>query len=212
MITIKIFQFNAFQENTYLLYDATGECIIIDPGMSNEKEKNEIINFISNNNLKPISVVNTHSHIDHILGIAFLTSKYNIDYYMHKSESEMFNSSAMVGMSFGMKFDKPEKLPKFLDEGNEVKFGKSILQIFYVPGHSSGSLCFYSKEDNFLISGDVLFSNSIGRSDLPGGDHNTLIRGIKSKLFTLPDECKVYPGHGSETTIGDEKKFNPFLK
>ncbi|MDP4267633.1 MAG: MBL fold metallo-hydrolase [Bacteroidota bacterium] len=212
MITIKIFQFNPFQENTYVLYDETHECVVIDPGCYSVKEKEQLTNFISSKNLKPVKVINTHGHIDHILGIAFVSAKYNIDYYLHRGDSILLNNSSDIGVNFGMNFEKPAKLPVFVEEGNEIKFGNSVLEVIYTPGHSQGGICFYCRKDNFLISGDTLFDNSIGRTDLFGGNYDTLISSIKSKLFVLPDDCKVYPGHGPETSIASEKKDNPFFK
>ncbi len=212
MITIKTFVFNAFQENTYLLYDETKECIIIDAGCYIENERNEISSFISDNNLTPKFLLNTHCHIDHILGNNFLAEKYNLKLRAHKDDSVLLANAVSYGSVYGFEIAEPVKIENEVDEQSEIKFGNSSLKPLYVPGHSPGSLAYYSAEDNFVIVGDVLFAGSIGRTDLPGGDYDTLINSINSKLLPLGDNVKVYTGHGPYTTIGAEIHSNPFLK
>ncbi len=212
MIKVTSFEFNPFHENTYILSDETKECIIIDAGCYNKEEENELVNHITENNLKPIALIDTHSHIDHVLGNKFILGKYNIPLQMHRNELEGLRQAHIYGTMWGIKMQPSPEPTSFLDEGDVVSFGNSKLQILFTPGHSSGSLSFYSKENTFIISGDVLFNQSIGRTDLPGGDFDTLIRSIKLKIFPLPEDTIVYSGHGEPTKIGMEKWHNPFLK
>ncbi len=211
MINVACLTFNPFSENTYVLWDETQECIIIDPGCYDADEETELAEFISNNNLKPIRVVLTHAHIDHVLGNKFVMEKYDIPLQLHKKEQDGLKQAPIYGTMWGINMVPSPEPSTFLDENDKITFGKSKLDIFFTPGHSSGSISLYSNEDNFVISGDVLFRLSIGRTDLPGGDFDTLITSIKTKLFTLPDGVKVYSGHGEPTTIGYEKQHNPFL-
>lgn len=208
---IRPFTFNDFQVNTYVVYDDTKECIIVDPGMYYEQEKQEITDFISANGLKPVLVVNTHAHIDHIIGNKFIADKYQLKLAAHKESVEFLKHAKEYGMTFGIKLDEVKPIDVFLDEQTPLRFGNSSLEVLYTPGHADGSLCFYARQDGFIITGDVLFYQSIGRTDLPTGDFEVLKESIWSKLFTLPDETVVYPGHGPETTIGYEKMHNPFV-
>ena len=212
MISIAAFVFNMFQENTYVLYDETNECIIIDPGCYDVEEQDELLQFIQSNNLKPVQLINTHCHVDHIIGNKFIYKQFNLQPVLHRLEEEPLKSAPTYARVFGVNIDPSPAPASYIDEGDEVKFGGSKLQVLFTPGHSPGEICLYSKENNFLIAGDVLFQQSIGRTDLPGGDHRTLIASIKEKLFPLPDATRVLPGHGPETTIGFEKKYNPFLQ
>ncbi len=211
MIQIAFFTFNPFQENTYVLYDETNECIIIDPGCYTPLEQAELSTFIENNNLKPVRLILTHCHIDHILGCRYITERYNLISETNKIEIPIFENAERAAAIFGIRLEKPPAPGKFIDEKDVIKFGESSLQILFTPGHSPGSLCFYNKEQKFVIGGDVLFHGSIGRTDLPGGNFDTLISSIHEKLFPLGDGVTVYPGHGPETTIGFEKANNPFL-
>jgi|ERR1019366_3836285 glyoxylase-like metal-dependent hydrolase (beta-lactamase superfamily II) len=212
MIKVTSFEFNPFSENTYILSDETNECIIIDAGCYTPDEENELVNYISKNNLKPIKLINTHSHIDHVLGNKFIMNKYNIPLQMHQSELQGLKQAHIYGALWGINMQPSPDPTSFLEEGDVVIFGNSSLNVLLTPGHSIASISFYSKDNNFVISGDVLFNQSIGRTDLPGGDFQTLISSIKSKLFTLPDDTIVYSGHGETTKIGLEKWHNPFLK
>lgn len=212
MITVKIFTFNAYSENTYVLYDETSQCVIIDPGMYEGFEQNELASFIRQQNLKPVLLLNTHCHLDHVFGNKFVFDTYGLKPTFHIGELPILE--AVPGYAPSMGFSRYEISPlpdEFLSETGTITFGNSILELIFAPGHSPAHLCFYSKEDHILIGGDVLFYGSIGRSDLPGGNHQQLIQNISDKLFVLPDETKVYPGHGPATTIGFEKNHNPFF-
>lgn len=211
MISLKIFVFNDFQENTYILSDETNQCIIVDPGCNNDEEKNTLATFIFGKGLSPKAVLNTHCHIDHILGVKFVCDKYKIPFIAHKDDDYLVKNALSFGSFFGLHTEQPPMPDSYLEEGNKYSFGNSELIFFNVPGHSPGSLVIYSPADKILITGDVLFKNSIGRTDLPGGDYNALINGIRTKLLSLPEETMVFPGHGPYTTIGDEIKSNPFL-
>lgn len=212
MITVKTFTFNAYSENTYLLYDETKECVIIDPGMYEGYEQNELTAFIKQENLKPVLLLNTHCHLDHVFGNKFIFDTYGLKPQFHEGELPILN--AIPGYAPSMGFTRYEVSPQpdtFLPETGTISFGNSTLSLIFAPGHSPAHLCFYSAADHILMGGDVLFYGSIGRTDLPGGNHQQLIQNISDKLFVLPDETKVYPGHGPATTIGFEKQHNPFF-
>ena len=211
MITIKEFVFNTFAINTYILSDETKKCIIIDPGCSNTSEEEAMSEYIENNNLKPIAIVNTHFHVDHIAGIYYTKNKYNIDVYGNENDKYLVEAAIDSGKIYGMDIKENPSIDKFLNDGDTYKFGNSELKVILVPGHTKGSLAFYSEKDSFVISGDVLFNGSIGRTDLPGGNLDILLKSIKEKLFTLDQNTVVYSGHGPETTIGNEINSNPFL-
>lgn len=209
---VKIFTFNAFQENTYVLYDETNECIIIDPGCSNRNEEDALVQFISENHLKPVKLVNTHCHIDHVLGNRFVADTYNLPLTSHPGEAEtLFMQDHISGM-YGMAYNKSPEITEFLEEGDTLAFGNTEMSVLFTPGHSPASISFYNKDTHDLIAGDVLFQGSIGRTDLPGGDYDTLISHIKNKFMMLPDDVIVYSGHGPSTTIGRERMSNPFLQ
>ncbi|MES2425511.1 MAG: MBL fold metallo-hydrolase [Bacteroidota bacterium] len=211
MSSVKVFSNNPLQENTYVLYDKTGECAIIDPGMDTSIEQNAVVNFIRDNKLKPTLLLNTHCHIDHILGNKFVFDMYGLKPQFHKGELDLLEAGIAYAPQFGLRYD-PSPVPDvFLGETGTVTFGETTLNLIFAPGHSPAHLCFYDVAANFVIGGDVLFRGSIGRTDLPGGDFKTLIDNIKQKLLTLPGSCTIYPGHGPETTIGFEKQYNPFL-
>ena len=211
MITIKRFVFNPFQENTYLLYDQTKEAVLIDAGCYAQAERDKLSNFLKDNNLTLKRLLNTHSHIDHILGNQFITNNYNLVLESHKEDEFLIERAKDQATAFGITIDTTPKPKKYLNEEDQIKFGNSVLDIIHTPGHSPGSLVFYNKKEKFMIAGDVLFNQSIGRTDLPGGDYDTLINSIKTKLFPLGDDMEVYSGHGANTTIGQERISNPFL-
>lgn len=211
MITIQGFTFNLFEENTYILYDETKECVIIDPGCSNKSEQDELSQFINDEGLKPVRLLNTHCHIDHVFGNSYVAKKYNLGLEIHKDDLQTLHSLPQVSILYGLNAEESVEPASFLNEGDKISFGNSSLDILFTPGHSPGSICFVSHPDKFIIGGDVLFYGSIGRTDLPGGDHEALISNIKTKLFLLDDDYAVFSGHGQETTIGFEKKNNPFL-
>jgi glyoxylase-like metal-dependent hydrolase (beta-lactamase superfamily II) len=207
---VKRLVFNPLQENTYIIYDETKECVIIDPGCQKPAEKDALKQFIADNSLKPKAALNTHCHFDHIFGNNFVYSEYGIELWA--SEGELANIRrfpASVSL-FGISDEQPKAPAHFLENGQTVKFGNSELKVINTPGHSPGSVCFYSETDNFLIAGDTLFAGSIGRTDLPGGDYDKIKESLK-KLIALPEETKVYCGHGPDTAIGKEKRYNPFI-
>lgn len=211
MIQIKSFAFNPYQENTYVLFDESNECVIIDPGMYTGDEQNAFLKFIADHDLKPVLLLNTHCHIDHVLGNKFIFDTYGLLPRFHKGEQAVINAVISYAPQRGIRYDV-SPLPEFyLPESGTVQFGNSELELIFAPGHSPAHLCFYNKEQQFIIGGDVLFYRSIGRTDLPGGNFDLLISNIREKLFTLPDEVRVFPGHGPSTSIGFEKQNNPFL-
>jgi hydroxyacylglutathione hydrolase len=211
MFQIKVLTFNPVQENTYVLYNEHDECIIIDPGCYFDKEKEEIKSFIVKKQLQPKILLNTHCHLDHVFGNKYIAEEYKLTLQIHKNEEQLLEMAPASGLMFNLPFDNYKGELVFLKEGDVVSLFNDKLKVIEAPGHSPGSICFYCEKQNFIIGGDVLFQNSIGRTDLPGGSHEDLVRNIKEKLFKLPEEVKVYPGHGPETTIGEEMKYNPFL-
>lgn len=212
MITIQKFTFNPYQENTYVLADETGECVIIDPGMYDAAEQNAFVKWIKENNLKPVLLLNTHCHLDHVFGNKFVFDNWSLKPQFHKGELFVLQAVPGYAPQMGLNYELSPEPEVFLEETGTVTFGNSELELIFAPGHSPAHLCFYAKEDNFLIGGDVLFYSSIGRTDLPGGNHQQLLKNIREKLFVLPDHVTVHPGHGQSTTIGFEKQNNPFLQ
>ena len=211
MISVQSFTANPYQENAYVLFDESKECIIIDPGAYTSQEQNELSHFIESSQLKPVRLLNTHCHIDHVLGNAFVHSMYGLLPEFHSLELELLHAIPGYAPQMGIRYELSPLPETFLPETGNIAFGQSTLELIFAPGHSPGHLCFYSPADNFLIGGDVLFYQSIGRTDLPGGNHQQLLDNIKHKLFNLPTDCVVYPGHGPSTQIGFEKAHNPFL-
>mgnify|MGYP002628691598 CR=1 FL=1 len=211
-MNLKKFVFNPFQENTYLIWDEAKNCAIIDPGCSDKHEREELVAFIEQQDLKPIKLLNTHCHIDHVLGNRFLSEKYELGLEMHKLDLPVLNSVPNYGKNFGFDTGEMVQPSVFLEEGETIKVGSVELEILFVPGHSPGSICFYHAPSKQVIAGDALFYGSIGRTDLPGGNHAQLIKAIKTQLLTLPEDVQVHAGHGPSTNIGFEKKNNPFLQ
>ena len=213
MLNVKKFTFNPFSENTYVVTDEFKNAVIIDPGCYYKAEQNELDNYVLKNNLKLKSILHTHSHLDHMFGTAYLADKYNLDLWICKEDLVTYQSYEKVCEVYGVPITfSPNPTPKFFDLKQLIQIDGIKFEILYVPGHSPGHVAFYNKENNFLINGDCLFENSIGRTDLPGGNHQQLIDSIKNEIFILPDETLVYCGHGNETTIKAEKSFNPFLR
>ena len=210
MIKIQHFVFGPFAENTYILSDETGECIIIDPGCYEREEKETISTFLNQNNLKVVKLLNTHCHIDHVLGNDFIKEAYGVTLATHEKEAPLLKAVKSYAPNYGFVNYREAEIDEFIDENDMIKFGQSELEILFVPGHSPGHIAFYNREQKLCIGGDVLFQGSIGRTDLPGGDFNTLIQSIHQKFFALNDDVTVFCGHGPATTIGDEKKSNPF--
>ena len=202
---------NPFEENTYIFYGSNGECFIIDPGCYDEEERNELKVLISEDKLKPVRLINTHCHIDHILGNAFVAEEYKLGLEIHEGELPVLQAGMAVAGMYGIPYNPSPQPKRYLKERDEIELGDTKLKVLFTPGHSPASICLYNEKDHWVIGGDVLFYESIGRTDLPGGDYETLIKSIRTQLFTLPDDVVVYPGHGPKTTIGYEKMFNPFL-
>ena len=212
-MNIKIFEFNPVSENTYILFDETKECVIIDAGCFYPEEEKEIQSFIVENNLKVTHLLNTHLHFDHVLGISFIENTFNLKAEANKEDEFLLENLPTQMQMFGFKpLDKVPSIGKYLNEGDTIKFGNQTLHILAVPGHSPGSIAFYNEEEKVVFVGDALFKSSIGRTDLPKGNHGQLLEAIQDKLFTLPAETIVFPGHGPSTTVGEEKKYNPFFQ
>lgn len=198
-------------ENTYILYDESKECVIIDPGCYEGFEQNELVDFIKSTDLTPILLLNTHCHIDHVFGNKFIFDQYGLLPVCHELELGILQAIPSYAPSMGLVYQVSPIPRQFIEEFDEIIFGNSALQVIFNPGHSPGSVSFYSQADKLLISGDALFFESIGRTDLPGGDSGTLLKSIKLKLFLLEGETRVFPGHGRDTTIAHEIEFNPFF-
>ena len=210
---IKSFTFNPFQENTYIIYDKTKECLIVDPGCYTEEEKNILKEFITKQKLTPTKLINTHCHIDHILGNKFVHQQWGVPLYIHKADLPLLENAKKISEMYGFESYDDSPLPQhYLEEHNIITCGKSSFNILFTPGHAPGHICLLNKKNNIIISGDVIFKNSIGRTDLPGGDHNTLMNSIMKKIFPLPNETQIFCGHGPITNLGSEKKYNPFLQ
>lgn len=216
MLKIKQFAFNPFQVSTFVVYDPDSlDAIVVDPGMTSAAENKRLDSFIAENKLKVQQVVNTHLHLDHCFGDNYVRDKYGVKVAANVEDAPLGSSIATQASSFGIHLDGPSEAVVIdvpLKEGDVVKVGNNDLQVLHVPGHSKGSIVLYSPQGKFAIVGDVLFQGSIGRTDLPGGDHATLVNGIRKKLFSLPDETLVLPGHGPMTSIGAEKASNPYVR
>ena len=210
---IKVFEFNPIAVNTYILHDKTGECVIVDAACFYPDEQRALFNYINDKNLIIKHVLNTHLHFDHVFGVNFIESQFHMKMEAHKADEFLLETMNEQLAMFGFKpnEDFVPTVAKYIDENDIIEFGNQKLSIIHVPGHSPGSIVFYNKAENLIVSGDVLFSGSIGRTDLPKSNHDELLEGIRTKLFTLPDNTIVYPGHGPATTIGKEKKTNPFF-
>ena len=212
MLSVQCFTFNPVGENTYIIYNDQKDCCIIDPGCYFASEELTLKEFIQNNGLNPVYLLNTHCHLDHIFGNRFVYQSFGLELHLHPREEIVLQFGPQSGQMWGLPFQNYEGPLHFLNEGDMVQLGDDQLQVLLTPGHSPGSISFYSKKDGFVISGDVLFNGSIGRTDLPGGDFAVLEQSIREKLYSLPKETVVYSGHGSKTTIGDEMRSNPFVK
>lgn len=212
MIELGNFIFNELGVNSFILYDHTHECILVDPGCNNKSQQDELLEFIKNHELKPVCIVNTHGHFDHVFGNAWAKSTFQCPLRLHINDLPLIQHVDKYAGLFGFTIDVSPMPDSYLHDGENLYFGASSLLVIHVPGHSPGSICLYSAEGGFVIGGDVLFRGSIGRTDLPGGNYEQLISGIREKLLTLPANTVVYPGHGPKTTIGLEHDTNPFLK
>jgi glyoxylase-like metal-dependent hydrolase (beta-lactamase superfamily II) len=212
MLSLKAFTFNPVQENTYLLYNENRDCCIIDPGCYFEEERESLRSYIEKEGLNPVLLLNTHCHLDHVFGNKFASETWGLTLHIHEKEKPVLEKAPIAGKTWQLPFDNYAGELVLIKEGENISLGTDELEVFFTPGHSPGSVCFYFEPAGFLVGGDVLFNGSIGRTDLPGGDYATLINSIQTRLFTLPDDTKVYPGHGPLTTIGFEKMNNPFVK
>lgn len=211
MIQIDTIVFNSFQVNTYLVWDETGECLVVDPAFYTREEQETFDAFLAGKQLKLTGQVNTHCHIDHLLGVQYIKSQYDSPFSAHKEEASLVTNAPLMGDMFGLIFEPLSGIDRIIKDHDIIKIGNHSLQSIHVPGHSIGSLSYYSPEGGFVITGDALFEGGIGRTDLPGGDYDQLIQSIKTRLLVLPPETIVYPGHGPSSTIGKEIGENPFL-
>lgn len=210
---IKIFEFNPLGVNTYVLYDETGECIVVDASCFFPDENELLLNFILDNNLVVKHLVNTHLHFDHVFGVNFMASQFGLKLQAHRDDIFLLEkmSEQLQLFGFNTNVNYTPEVGRYLSENDVISFGEQQLKVLHVPGHSPGSIVFYNEKEQFAVVGDVLFNGSIGRTDLLGGNFEQLIEGIRTKLFTLPDKTEIYPGHGPKTTIGREKRDNPFV-
>jgi glyoxylase-like metal-dependent hydrolase (beta-lactamase superfamily II) len=212
MLTVKSFEFNPVQENTYVLSNEKDACLLIDPGCYFGNERTALKEHIEQQGLRPKILLNTHCHLDHVFGNRFVAETWDLPLHLHEKELPLLAAAPSMGLQWGMPFENYRGEHLFLVPGRTVALDDDRLEILFLPGHSPGSVGFYCRGEGFLIGGDVLFRGSIGRTDLPGGDHATLLQSIREQLWPLPDDTIVYPGHGEPTTIGYERAHNPFLK
>ena len=211
MLYIQSFTFNPFQENTYIIYNDDKECWIVDPGMYDSAEVSFFTKYIDDNDLTPVSIINTHTHLDHIFGVAALKEKYNIPFGIHQKDLPVLDGAAGSAVLFGFDFKDAPTPDFYIEDSKPYALGNDEVQVILAPGHSPGSIVFYYPIGKWAISGDVLFNGSIGRTDLLGGNYEQLINSIKTQMYILPDEVVVHSGHGPSTTIGNEKASNPFV-
>lgn len=211
MLHIQSFTFNPFSENTYVIYTENGHALLVDPGNSNNAETERLSQFISSKKLTVDKILLTHAHIDHIFGLQWAYDFFKVPVYLHQHDKMILDNASASAARFGFDFPGFNGDVHFLQEGDTVELDRNILDIYHVPGHSPGSIAFHCAAQKFIVSGDVLFEGSIGRTDLPGGNHAQLLQSIREKLFVLEPETKVYSGHGNPTEIGFEQQYNPFL-
>jgi hydroxyacylglutathione hydrolase len=211
MLRVETFTFNAFQENTYLIINEQKQCWIVDPGMYDTQETNELLRVIEENQLTPQAIINTHTHLDHIFGVQQLIDKFGLPFLIHEKDLPVLKGAAGSAMLFGFDFKTIPTPTNYIREDEPLQLGDDQLEVLFTPGHSPGSVSFYFQPGKWLLGGDVLFNGSIGRTDLPGGNFDVLIQSITQQLFVLPDETVVLSGHGPATTIGREKMYNPFV-
>lgn len=212
MLTVKSFTFNPASENTYLVYNEKGNAIIFDPGCYFGNEQKQLQSFIEEKGLKLVQLINTHCHLDHVFGNKWIHKTYGLELHLHPYEKEILDNAPQSALRWGLSIENYSGPLHYLKEGETITLDDDTLSILLTPGHSPGSLSFYSEKQGFIISGDVLFKESIGRTDLQGGNFETLLNSILTHLFTLPDTTLVYSGHGGTTTIGHEKKKNPYVR
>lgn len=212
MLKIHKLTFNPYQENTYIVADETGECAIIDPGCANDKERTKLQQTIEANGLQVVKLLNTHCHIDHFPGNKFVCDTYGVLPEFHETELAVMYEALKYQTFFGFRLDPSPEPQHFLSDGDVVQIGNTRFNVIFTPGHSPGSISFYNEAARTIISGDVLFQGSVGRYDIPGADGEVLFETLKNKMMVLPDDVKVYSGHGPETSVGAERRSNPFLQ
>lgn len=210
-MNVKSFTFNPFMENTYVIH-ANGKGAIIDPGCYDPAEQKQLVDFIKEENLDVQMILSTHGHIDHVLGNAFVKRNFNVPLWIGEHDVETFKAVEAYAPNYGFQNYEAAKYDYLIKEGDTIEIGHEKLKVLFVPGHAPGHIAFYHKEDGFVLGGDVLFKESVGRTDMPGGDSDTLMNSIKKELYSLPNDTVVYPGHGERTTVGHEKQFNPFCR
>lgn len=209
---VKIFYVNDLRECCYVVYDKTGECVIIDPGLQTDKEKERVVKFIESNNLKPVKLLCTHGHFDHVMGNAFVTRTWNIPTYIHPLDKGQLERVQQYCQMFGYNIEQPPLDTTDIEDGGEITFGESRLAVIHTPGHTRGGVCYYSEAEKIIFTGDTLFAGSIGRTDLPGGDYDEIMNSLHAKIMAVDPDSVVYPGHGPESTIAHEAVTNPFLR
>lgn len=211
MLHLAKFTFNPFQENTYVLHNGS-EAIIVDPGCSSPEEELELESYLRDNAITPVRLVLTHAHIDHILGNAWVHRQFGLNPELHEADVPILENGPRVAQMYGIPYDPSPEYGRLIGKGEKIKLGEDELEVLFVPGHAPGHIALFQKDQRFVIAGDVLFSGSIGRTDLPGGNMETLLNSIRNELFPLGDDVTVHCGHGPDTTIGVEKRSNPFLR
>lgn len=211
MVTIKTFCFNPFQENTYILYNEKKEAVIIDPGCYTRIEKNQLQNFITDNALTPILFLNTHCHLDHVFGNNFVSETYHLPVHMHPNEQVVLDRLKEAAAKWGVPTEPYTGEIQYIEQDDSILLGADSFKVLATPGHSPGSVCFYHEIQDFIIGGDLIFKDGVGRTDLPGSNPNDLIKSIKEQIFPLPESLTIYSGHGPATTWGREKKQNPYI-
>lgn len=212
MIKVKKFTFNPFAENTYVLVSEKGNAWIVDPGCSDNDENQEVLDFLDNNHLSLKGLLLTHAHIDHVLGNHFIYKTFGHTPVMHEADLEVLRRAEQSASMYGVPYLPSPEPEEYINDGDNLDLDGTSFEVKWCPGHAPGHVVFINHDDRYIIGGDVLFRGSIGRTDLPGGDHDTLLDSIKNKLYVLPDNYTVFCGHGPETTIGFEKENNPFIR
>lgn len=212
MLTLQVFTFSPIRENTYVLFNEQRQAIIIDPGCYFTAEEEMLQNYIQSEGLQPTLLLNTHCHLDHVFGNRWVHQTYGLELHIHAGEKIVLERAPISGENWGLPFTNYSGPLHFIKEGDRIALGNDELQVIETPGHSPASVCFFCEAQEILIAGDVLFRESIGRTDLPGANHEVLLQSIRQKLWPLPNTTAVYPGHGSATTIGYEKINNPYLQ
>ena len=212
MNPIASFIFSPFAENTYVLSDPSGDCVIVDPGCTDEAERNALSDYIESNKLNPVRLLNTHCHIDHVLGNAYAARRWKLTLEAHQGEQVVLNAAGPFAGAYGIPYEDSPAIGRYLEHGDVVEFGQTKLEVLFTPGHSPASVSFYNRRDGYVLCGDTLFAGSVGRTDLPGGDTQTLMESITRELLSLPPETRLLAGHMEETTVAREERTNPFVQ